>query len=341
MSADFWAGYLSGIVGIIVGNPLDLLKTRLQASQRPRAAPASSSPPPPPQQQQQRTFDRAGTLLRGAAAPVLTYGALNALLFTSYNRSLTLLDPASTPAAPSSSLAKIWVAGAAAGLATFVVSAPTELVKCRAQVLRAVPLAGGGGSGSGSSASGGSGATRPAPSSWAIAAHVLRSEGLPGLYRGGGVTAARDAIGYGFYFYAYELSRRLLSSPEDDAVAAKYKVLLYGGIAGVVTWVSIFPLDVVKTRVQTQEWIGPDPERAPLLSTERNQSRSLIKETRRKGAVEIARQAYREEGVAVFFRGLGICTVRGFIVSAVQFFVYEWIMELFDQGRTGKSAGQT
>ena len=31
MSADFWAGYVSGAVGIIIGNPLDLIKTRLQA----------------------------------------------------------------------------------------------------------------------------------------------------------------------------------------------------------------------------------------------------------------------------------------------------------------------
>lgn len=31
MSADFWAGYVSGAAGIIIGNPLDLIKTRLQA----------------------------------------------------------------------------------------------------------------------------------------------------------------------------------------------------------------------------------------------------------------------------------------------------------------------
>jgi solute carrier family 25 (mitochondrial carnitine/acylcarnitine transporter), member 20/29 len=29
--ADFWAGYISGAAGIIIGNPLDLIKVRLQA----------------------------------------------------------------------------------------------------------------------------------------------------------------------------------------------------------------------------------------------------------------------------------------------------------------------
>lgn len=31
MSSDFVAGYISGAVGILIGNPLDLVKVRLQA----------------------------------------------------------------------------------------------------------------------------------------------------------------------------------------------------------------------------------------------------------------------------------------------------------------------
>jgi solute carrier family 25 carnitine/acylcarnitine transporter 20/29 len=31
MTSDFWAGYLSGALGIIIGNPLDVIKVRLQA----------------------------------------------------------------------------------------------------------------------------------------------------------------------------------------------------------------------------------------------------------------------------------------------------------------------
>lgn len=33
MSSDFWAGYLSGAVGIVIGNPLDIVKVRLQAGE--------------------------------------------------------------------------------------------------------------------------------------------------------------------------------------------------------------------------------------------------------------------------------------------------------------------
>lgn len=31
MSSDFWAGYMSGAVSILVGNPLDVVKIHLQA----------------------------------------------------------------------------------------------------------------------------------------------------------------------------------------------------------------------------------------------------------------------------------------------------------------------
>jgi hypothetical protein len=34
MSPDFWAGYISGALGICVGNPLDVIKVQLQAGRR-------------------------------------------------------------------------------------------------------------------------------------------------------------------------------------------------------------------------------------------------------------------------------------------------------------------
>lgn len=104
------------------------------------------------------------------------------------------------------------------------------------------------------------------------------------------------------------------------------KVLVCGGLAGVITWASIFPLDVIKTRVQTQVlYSGPvgDGERRTLLQPE-------VQKTRL-SSLETAKQAYRTEGAGVFFRGLGICSVRAFVVNAVQWAVYEWMMQLLQQ----------
>ena len=100
------------------------------------------------------------------------------------------------------------------------------------------------------------------------------------------------------------------------------KVLMCGGLAGVVSWTSIFPLDMIKTRVQTQVLHAPatDRERSGLLQPETQKKRM--------SSIEIARQAYRTEGAGVFVRGLGICSVRAFIVNAVQWAAYEWMMKL-------------
>lgn len=166
MAADFWAGYLSGAIGIVIGNPLDLIKTRIQASSKSQVGTSTIHQPISPSH-----FERLSALARGAAAPILGYGALNALLFVAYNRSLALLNTGH-PKDPSQ--ASIWTAGALGGFATFIVSAPTELVKCRAQV------------------------SSPPRSSWQVTHDVWRADGVRGLYLGGGITSVRDAVGYGF-----------------------------------------------------------------------------------------------------------------------------------------------
>ncbi|XPS97494.1 hypothetical protein M3J09_006721 [Ascochyta lentis] len=299
MSADFWAGYVSGAVGIIIGNPLDLVKTRLQAGPKSAAGASTSTSTAAIAGPQgfRGQFENAGTLVRGATAPILGYGALNALLFMTYNRTLTLLSD--SPAAPDS-FAKVFLAGATGGFASFVVSAPTELIKCRAQV-----------------------STERHATSWSIAKQIWMKDGIRGLYYGGGITSIRDAVGYGFYFWSYEWSKQAWNSPDDTGRETAMKVLMCGGFAGIVTWATIFPLDVIKTRVQTQ-----------LLQSEplrRGEQQSLLHAEARgtqMGAMQIARHAYQSEGAGVFFRGLGICSVRAFIVNAVQWAVYEWMMKL-------------
>lgn len=66
MAADFWAGYLSGAAGILIGNPLDLVKTRLQAGSAVSNPEATSSP-----HNIKSHFDRRGTLVRGRQYDIL------------------------------------------------------------------------------------------------------------------------------------------------------------------------------------------------------------------------------------------------------------------------------
>ncbi|KAK3320007.1 mitochondrial carrier domain-containing protein [Cercophora scortea] len=364
MSADFWAGYISGAVGIIIGNPLDVLKVRLQAGSSPAlftttptttAAPTPTSPllptptpsshspsPSTPLLTTARSYIRP--FLTGTAAPVLGYGALNALLFISYNRTEAVLNnalPTNTPHATGANLWTTWLAGAVGGLATWVVSTPTELVKCRAQLAS-------------------SSSSSPVPaSSWQITKQIVRTEGLRGLYFGGAVTALRDSVGYGFYFWSYELSSRWFSPSPNGSPSGgdggllfgsdAARVLLCGGLAGIVTWASIFPLDVIKTRVQTQAAFAGGGGSGRLVSSSAAEAAArrlnegrwglgaegsmVVGQRKRLGAWDVAKETYREGGARVFFRGLAVCSVRAFVVNAVQWTVYEWIMAELGQGR--------
>ncbi|KAJ5679793.1 hypothetical protein N7462_008037 [Penicillium macrosclerotiorum] len=291
MSSDFWAGYLSGALGIIIGNPLDVIKVRLQAGHSRDASSSSNL----------SRLERASSLVRGVAAPILGYGALNALLFVAYNRSLmamdsSIADPTNPEGVP---LYKLWIAGAAGGLASWTISSPTEFIKCRAQL-----------------------DSRPEISSWAIAKDIYRSRGWRGLYYGGGITSARDSIGYGFYFWSYELCKRLMTAENETSRQAGFKILLCGGIAGIVTWGSIFPLDMIKTRLQAQTMHDHSFARIS------GENQTLLRHPQRAmNTIQITQEVYRTEGMGAFYRGVGICSVRAFIVNAVQWAAYEWLMK--------------
>ena len=280
MSADFWASYSSAAIGICIGNRLDIIKTELQAGNKIFTSPAVPV--------REHAVSRFTNLFRGAAAPILGLGALNSILFMTFNRTLNVLEPSifDPTKLAGVDLGKIWAAGAVGGLACWIVSAPSELVKCRTQLKI-------------------DGQT----SSYATAVNVFKQQGVRGLYLGGSITSIRESFGYAWYFWSYEVTKRFLLSrqadPFQDPKASD--ILIAGGIAGVVTWTSVFPLDVIKTRMQTQS----------LLVDE---AASLVphKQTRPKSSLQIARDITRVEGVRGFYRGLGICSIRAFIVNAVQ-----------------------
>ncbi|GAB0131860.1 hypothetical protein EsDP_00000316 [Epichloe bromicola] len=296
MSTDFWAGYFSGAVGILVGNPLDIVKLRLQAG---KTATSGAIP------------QRNAALAAGAAAPVLGYGALNALLFVSYNRSESALQKALFP---EKSLVATWLAGAAGGLATWVISAPTELIKCCAQI------------------------SISHDSSWRVVRKIWQTEGLRGFYVGGFVTAVRDSVGYGFYFWSYELANNywpFMTQEEAHPMRNEApKIMVCGGFAGVITWASVFPLDTIKTRLQVQQ---SDFQSEASPST-RGLRTGNSHGSKRLGSSEIARNLFREGGLTIFFRGLTVCSIRAFIVNAAQWAAYEWLMMEFSQGYKKKDS---
>ena len=86
---------------------------------------------------------------------------------------------------------------------------------------------------------------------------TLRTDGFAGLERGYVATTCMRAVGLPFYFGTYNASKRALgvsdASPKGEPVAHRLpKIMVAGGIAGTFFWGVSFPLDFLKTRLQTQ-----------------------------------------------------------------------------------------
>jgi solute carrier family 25 carnitine/acylcarnitine transporter 20/29 len=105
-----------------------------------------------------------------------------------------------------------------------VVSCPTELVKIRLQ--NQVDKQD----------------QRAYKGSWDGIQRVFRAEGLRGLYRGMGSTVLRETPSYGAYFAGYEYFCQLLAPDGGAEYLSGTQLLLAGGFAGIVGWISTYPV---------------------------------------------------------------------------------------------------
>lgn len=84
---------------------------------------------------------------------------------------------------------------------------------------------------------------------------IYNNEGLRGFMKGYQGMFLRDAPGFSFYFFLYELLKRRLGVDEKRIRSGEspksVNLLLAGGLAGATTWILCYPVDLIKTRLQT------------------------------------------------------------------------------------------
>jgi Mitochondrial carrier protein. len=80
---------------------------------------------------------------------------------------------------------------------------------------------------------------------------TLKTGGLFGLWRGAGVTFARDSIGCGSFFVSFELGKKYLPLITEVEPASQLHTIGAGMLAGIGYWAMTLPLDALKTLVQT------------------------------------------------------------------------------------------
>lgn len=156
---------------------------------------------------------------------------------------------------------------------------------------------------------------------------IHREHGPKGLFRGLSATALRD-LGYGAYFVGYEATSRYLTAPSPGLSGSTslsdsnqgsiplWVLFVSGGVAGVVGWLLTFPMDVVKTRMQSTEPTETRMITQSGVTTGDNPYRTII---------STIRHTYRIDGGGGFFRGLSPTLLRAIPVNMATFAVYETV----------------
>mmetsp|Transcript_24854 Transcript_24854/g.38310 ORF Transcript_24854/g.38310 Transcript_24854/m.38310 type:complete len:370 (-) Transcript_24854:287-1396(-) len=317
---DLIAGGVAGSMSVVVGHPFDTMKVRMQMATGRMGLLSTIT-----------QFGGVSSLFRGLSAPLSAATAINAVVFSSYGWSSRIWDSynlsatrmpslgASDEAPASQSLSfeeenaavhdpvgKAFACGAFAGLVQCFIICPTEHVKCRIQVQH--------GKGCGDNVY---------SSPLQAAKQILKDQGVKGLYRGWWVTFWREVPAFGLYFAAYDylkdqtnaLMARMATSgnnnngalsSEDAAFPHHHHTWIAsgiaGGISGALTWLIVYPLDIIKTNIQTSSFTAPKND-IKIWNV---------------GCSIAAKHGYR-----YLFRGMGITLIRAFPTNAIIFPVYE------------------
>ncbi|RMD42154.1 hypothetical protein DV735_g3018, partial [Chaetothyriales sp. CBS 134920] len=188
-------------------------------------------------------------------------------------------------------------------------------------------------------------------STWDAARTIARTEGFGALYSGYKATIVRDlpfsALQFAFYEQERKLAIHLAGTPDIGFGLEALTALTAGSAAGVLTC----PLDVVKTRMQTQiskpdkaanppSQIKPDQKAAKLPKSQASQSRLLHSGPRTvptkaptldtSSVITALRLVYQTEGVAGWFRGVGPRAVWTGVQTGTMLVLYQYLLKYMD-----------
>jgi solute carrier family 25 (mitochondrial carnitine/acylcarnitine transporter), member 20/29 len=263
------------------------------------------------------SFGGPASLFRGMGAPLSAATVVNAIIFSTYGTSSRLYDQYLQPPDPDAMhdpSQKAFLCGSLAGLVQCVVICPMEHIKCRLQIQH--------GKGSPDEFYKG---PRDAIKS------IVRQHGIQGLYRGWCATSWREVPAFGLYFAFYDIlkdkvntflaeqvvgldsstttttttSTGSMAMTSETNAHTWFASALAGGTTGALTWGLIYPIDIIKTRIQTSPWDTPLTERR---------------------IVNVAQEIVQKHGWRHLFRGLNITLIRAFPVNGIIFPVYEFTL---------------
>ncbi|KAH8087867.1 mitochondrial carrier [Cristinia sonorae] len=276
---ELLAGSVGGAAQVLVGQPLDTIKTRAQI------APKGMFNGPMDILKQTLRNEGFFGLYKGMASPLIGIAGVNSLLFAAYGASKRIISPF-----PQLSLKEIAAAGAMAGAANAILASPVEMFKVRMQ---------------------GQYGAKDDKRLRAVAREMWKEWGFrKGIMRGYWVTVAREIPAYAGFYTAFEFSKRKFSRKYGSNLPV-WALLASGSTGGISYWLSCYPLDVVKSRVQLR---NTPPTGTPIQYIA-HELRTIV----------------AESGFAGLFKGLSPSLLRSIPAAASTFAAFELTREYLEK----------
>ncbi|KAI1812673.1 mitochondrial folate carrier protein [Poronia punctata] len=287
-------GLAGGSVATLTVHPLDIVKTRMQIH-RSNAATSQNLTTMSVIRGLTRTPDPLASLYRGLTPNLLGNASSWASFFFFKSRiESAILRLKGRRAGDRAALSPrdYFVASGLAGMCTQVLTNPVWVLKTRML-------------------SSDRGAVGAYPSMWAGAAHLLRTEGWTGFYRGLGIGlfgVSHGAVQFAVYdpLKKMYISSRLRDGDDDgngnaNALMTNEATLVLSSVSKLVAGAVTYPYQVIRSRLQNYD----------------------ADERFGRGIRGVARRTWREEGPRGFYRGIIPGVVRVMPATWVTFLVYE------------------
>lgn len=277
---DIAAGFIGGATQVLIGQPADLVKIRLQTSTTNTTS----------LEVIKKVFKDEGALAfyKGTLAPLVGVGACVSLQFYGFHETKRQLLKY-TKQNELNLWPQTYIAGAMAGLVNTPVTSPVEQLRILSQ-------------------------TNSGKSEKLIKViqRIYKSDGFTkGIYRGFNITLLREVQAYGVWFLTYEILINKIKNYHNyklrDQISTP-ELLASGALAGNALWLSSYPLDVIKSNIQSDKF---------------------GKDSKFNGKIWLTTKTiWQVQGLKGFWKGIVPCLIRAVPCSAGTFASVELALRL-------------
>ncbi|XP_058790029.1 solute carrier family 25 member 45 [Phymastichus coffea] len=286
----FLAGWGAGTFGVLVGYPMDTIKTYQQMSNIKLSTHETVS----------MIINKDGVrgLYKGMLFPLLGSGLLNSVYFGVYDVFLkefqSLRGYAKVHPTNAGWMQDLFIAGSIGGAAQALITCPSELIKIRMQLGKGVPKT--------------VLALKPAfnnVSTYQTVLDMHRRYGFGYFFIGLVPTIWRDAVNGGIYIVSYQFGRHYMYG-ELNINPGLFEIFVAGGLAGIVSWIPVVPFDTIKSRMQADDF----------------------DKRKYKGMISCSLELFKVASYHGFFKGFIMITARSIPVNIAIIYGYELILWL-------------